>query len=385
MSDLLDPEEASATYFVRTRFVGGRFDFHAIPFDVLPDLAAYRDLIVEVAKYLFLTENKSRQRVPKNFVRSFQLGLTEVIRGNSATALADKLPWSHGERQSMLGFPSYFEAARDMVDGTIHAANDDAPINFPTELAKRFTAFGRNLRPDEYIEISHPGSARVAVFNRAVRKKIILTAENLYEDFLERDFILNGAKVSTTNIHLLDERGIDFEVRAQNLAQVSEALVRSSAKHRVHIVGTGHFNGADELVRIIHLDELTYVDEEPRAGLDAQLAKLEGVSDGWHNGGGIAPSLGAITRVRDVLAAIGAKTEVAIPFIYPTFEGGVTAEWTHEEWEISLTVPLGAHVVELYMLNVGTEEEFELASDHNDTIAEDFAEKWRAITGEGSP
>ncbi len=72
--------------FVRVRFAGGRFESHSIPFDVLPDLAAYSDLIVEMAKHIYRQRN-DRVRVPRGFAESFQLGLFEVKRGNSATAL----------------------------------------------------------------------------------------------------------------------------------------------------------------------------------------------------------------------------------------------------------------------------------------------------------
>ena len=380
MSDLPTFEETHDEFFVRARFAGGRFNSHAIPFDVLPDLAAYRDLIVEVAKHLYLSDNKSRKRLPKHFERSFELSLTEIIRGNSATAVAHKFEWSdHRVRQPKLDFPSYFEAARDLVDDTIIAANDDGPISLPIELVKKFTPFGRNLRSDESIEISEPGRSRVAVFNREIRKRIILTAESSYEDYLDRDFILNGAKVSSNNIHLLDERGVEFEARAQTPEQLEEALLRSRGRQKVHITGIGMFNREDELVRIISIEEPVYIDDEPRAGIDAQLDRLASMEDGWHNGQGLAPSQVAIECAQRVLALIEAGSDAGVPFIYPTYEGGVTAEWTHHAWEISVSIPTSAHAIEFYMLNTETDQEFELISDHDTSVVGAFVEKWAEI------
>lgn len=38
-----------------------------------PKLVAYRDLVAEVARHLFLQGNPARQRVPKGFTDSFSL------------------------------------------------------------------------------------------------------------------------------------------------------------------------------------------------------------------------------------------------------------------------------------------------------------------------
>ena|SRR5690625_2592878 len=148
--------------FVRVRFAGGRFDSHTIPFDVLPDLAAYRDLVVEVAKHLFRERNDDRQRVPKGFEESFQLGLSQVIQGNSATALAQRLETLDGQPteagQAEFGFPRYseFEDARDLLDRVIAAANNDRalPQEFPRELVGKFNRFGQSLRGGEHAELS---------------------------------------------------------------------------------------------------------------------------------------------------------------------------------------------------------------------------------------
>ena len=72
--------------FIRARFAGGRFDSHTIPLEVLPDLAAYRKLVVEVAKLLFKRGNGTRVRVPKGFEDSFQIGLKSIKGGHSAVA-----------------------------------------------------------------------------------------------------------------------------------------------------------------------------------------------------------------------------------------------------------------------------------------------------------
>ena len=42
------------TEFLKPRFTGARFDEHTLPVDVARDLAAYEELVIELAKHLWL-------------------------------------------------------------------------------------------------------------------------------------------------------------------------------------------------------------------------------------------------------------------------------------------------------------------------------------------
>jgi len=60
MSEMID--------FLLPRFVGTRFTGHALPLEILKDLAALDELITEAAKWLYLQENQDRKRIPKGFL-----------------------------------------------------------------------------------------------------------------------------------------------------------------------------------------------------------------------------------------------------------------------------------------------------------------------------
>ena len=53
--------------FLEPRLVGALFEGHAIPLEVLKDLAVLQDMIVEVAKWKFLQVNPDRKRSPRGF------------------------------------------------------------------------------------------------------------------------------------------------------------------------------------------------------------------------------------------------------------------------------------------------------------------------------
>jgi hypothetical protein len=141
---------------LRARFAGGRFDQHAIPLDVLQDLAAYRALIIEVAKMLYKQHHPKRVRVPKGFGDSFQLALKAVEGGHSAVAVTTRLSPTSTRMQQPLPFEfTEFEEARDLINSVIKnvGSGDGVPANLSAEVIHRFGDFGQRLRADEYVEL----------------------------------------------------------------------------------------------------------------------------------------------------------------------------------------------------------------------------------------
>jgi hypothetical protein len=72
--------------FLQPRFVGDRFTGHALPLEILKDLVALDELIVETAKWLYLEENQNRKRIPKGFLEGISLKLVEVEEGSAIDA-----------------------------------------------------------------------------------------------------------------------------------------------------------------------------------------------------------------------------------------------------------------------------------------------------------
>lgn len=349
--------------FVRVRFAGGRFDSHTIPFDVLPDLAAYRDLVLEVAKHLFRKRNNDRQRVPKGFEESFQLGLSQVIQGNSATALARKLtledqPTEAG--QVGFDFPRYseFEDARDLLDRVIAAANDGRalPQEFPRELVGKFNRFGQSLRVGEHAELSHGRAASVR-YDSETRKHIVLSANSTYENVLDQRFILTGGEIRSCIVHLADEDGTRFDLRVDTDEECEKAIARR--RHQIRVVGAGLFDRQDRLTKITKYKELIYTDDEPQQSLDERLNEIARTPAGWYSSQNPAPDESAIARMGELVKLITAETGVPTPYVYPLPNGSITGEWTRGDWEISAIVTLPNLAIELHALNVETGQELE--------------------------
>ena len=383
------PEIEDDGDFVRVRFAGGRFDSHTIPFDVLPDLAAYRDLVVEVAKHLFRVRNSDRRRVPKGFEESFQLGLSQIIQGNSATALAQRLETLEDQptdfAQTGFGFPRYgeFEEARDLLDRVIAAVNDSMalPKDFPRELVGKFNRFGQSLRAGEHAEISH-GRMTPVRYDSETRKRIVLSANATYENSLDQRFTLTGGEISTCIVHLVDEDGTRFDLRVDNEEECDKAITRR--RHQVRIVGTGLFDRQDRLTKIMNYKELIHTDDEPQQPVEDRLGEIARTPAGWYSGQNPAPDTKAIDRMRELVTLITIEAGVPVPYIYPLPDGSITGEWTRGDWEISATVTLPNLAIELHALNVETNQEFDTEiNELDEQTLSAFSIFWNGMDSDG--
>ena len=86
----------------------------------------------------------------------------------------------------------------------------------------------------------------------------------------------------------------------------------------------------------------------------AQLDELRRLRDGWLDGDGIAPSRTGLGWLAECLAR-RYPAAAPVPYIYPTPDGGVQAEWTLGCREISLCIDLSSHAAEWFSVDLNTD------------------------------
>src|SRR5579871_4228542 len=69
------------------RYVGARFEGHRLPLDVLPDLSAFRDLLVSYVKAEWRAAHSERERLPKGFEKSIAFDLVGIKDGSAVPQL----------------------------------------------------------------------------------------------------------------------------------------------------------------------------------------------------------------------------------------------------------------------------------------------------------
>src|SRR6266540_5188518 len=109
-------------------FSGPRFEDAGLELDVLPELVAYRKLLVETAKELWRSENRDRQRLPKGFEESIRLKFYTIEQGSAVVPI--KRVIAH---DPALLFPTRdrvdeIDEAAQLIDETIAAVSEDTPL-----------------------------------------------------------------------------------------------------------------------------------------------------------------------------------------------------------------------------------------------------------------
>lgn len=91
-------------------------------------------------------------------------------------------------------------------------------------------------------------------------------------------------------------------------------------------------------------------------GISKRLAELAQLSDGWLNGKGLAIVPDGIKWLEKNFNIFYKKT-LCLPRLYPTAEGAIQAEWSINEWEITLEINLHKKIGEYQAINLLTQEE----------------------------
>ena len=89
-----------------------------------------------------------------------------------------------------------------------------------------------------------------------------------------------------------------------------------------------------------------------------RLDELHRLDDGWMDGEGQAPSAALLDRLRKQLSGLDLAA-FPPPFLYPTLEGGVQAEWSADGYEVSLEFPASGEVGVWHEIDVRTGDESE--------------------------
>jgi hypothetical protein len=157
----------------------------------------------------------------------------------------------------------------------------------------------------------------------------------------------------TFEIQLIGGPRVRAPIAPQHLDTVLEAFNGFRSGSRVLLQGVGKYNRNMRLLEIESVEHISLLDA---LDVPARLDELRVLRDGWLDGIGRAPTRKGL----DWLA--GAFTDrypddLRLPFIYPTAEGGIQAEWSLDPHEITLEIDLVSHQGEWHALNMVTGDE----------------------------
>ena len=365
--------------FWRPRLRGARFNDGQIPLQVLSDLTALREMVIDVAKWRYLAENPDRQRTPRGFADKIDLKLASIGEGSAVPVInitTDEplLPGIPLPRQHFL------EQARDAIAMAVVMETENGHVPDHEHLPVRFLAYfnriGRSLRDGESLELPRANGSPPALLTTETRQRL-LQRSTVRE--ITRELVLRGT------VPEADQERMTFELQPVHGGRVAGSIPEE--RHdviieafngypngvRVMVNGIGRYDRQGRLSSLDSIDQITLLDP---LDVPARLDELRIMENGWLDGAGNAPSHQGL----DWLSASFERyfpDDLPLPYIYPTPEGGVEAEWS-----------LGAHSV-IFEININTRQgdwlRFVKESDDDEdsrALNLDESTEWHWLTGE---
>lgn len=244
--------------FVTLTFTGPRFEDHGLDIDVLSELIAYKEILVETAKQLWRRDNPIRERVPRGFEESIVLKFRELRAGSTSVPLLREI--EHDEDELPIQAEDAVDQAARVIDEGIDAAQKQnlLPRDFPRETLPLFEKFGKTLLPGHSIRIQSAGRNVPVCYDTEVRRRLMNWTERTFEDRVDLIGEVRIADLDGCNfrIRLEDGKKVDGRFAPEHESLITEAL-REHSTRRVRVRGTAQYlQPGKELDRIILVEDI---------------------------------------------------------------------------------------------------------------------------------
>lgn len=316
--------------FLKPKLVGDRFTGHAVPLEILKDFAALQEMLVETAKWKFRQENPHRERVQRNFAKDIELQLVGIEDGSAILAIVLSY--------SLLIPPQnaqYFEAAKAEIVNAIAQSAEGRSPQLPPSLLSYFDRFGRSLRSGESIEFPH--ADRPVALTPEVRKQLIRAAkvEVWTEELALRAKIYEADQVHDSfEFELSDGTRAKAPLDDKYRDAVLDAMRGYHDNVFVLMQGVAQRDRSDRLKGFESIEHITPLDP---LDVTLRLEQIAALKDGWLDGQGHAPARDKLEWLADAFDS-NFDADLPLPYLYPTPEGGVQAEWTVNDWAVTFEI-----------------------------------------------
>ncbi len=363
--------------FLSPRLCGTRFEGAAIPLEILKDLAVIEEMVIEVAKWKYLEDHPKRKRIPRRFSEGIELKLTGVEEGSTRVFISMVITSVY---LATIPPPNqlYFEEAREAIVAAIAAAEQNQPVGqfLPDDSLNYFDRIGRSLREGESIEFATPQHPHPARLTKETRRKLVLTpsrAKEVTEEVSLRGSIPEVDQDDMTfELLLNDGHKVKGPLPEQHLETILSAFTGYRRGIRVVLQGIGKFNRQNRLLGLESIEHISLLDP---LDVPTRLDEFRSLKDGWLEGGGMAPSHDGLNWISQRFDHYY-PDDLPLPYIYPTEEGGVRAEWSLGLNEVSLAINLETHQGIWHRLDLSSDLDEEKVLDLDEDVG------WNWIVGQ---
>jgi hypothetical protein len=263
------------------KFDGPRFRDHGLDVDVLPEIIAYKNLVIETAKEIWRNKNPGKARLPNGFGSELIVKFFELREGSTLVPLERE----YADAEIQMDLPDIFDDAADILDDAVRAASqgNSPPSDLPSSLIQPLSEFGKTLDDADCVGLKSHRHTSMAFFDKLVKGRIAGWAAPTYFDEVDymgeiRAADLDGSKFT---IRIEGGRKISGIFTVEQERIVIDALSQHDTQ-RLKIRGQAEFYAHDgKPKRISRVDELRPVDTSIEDELDANLPfwrKIEAIS-----------------------------------------------------------------------------------------------------------
>jgi hypothetical protein len=340
--------------FFTPKFSGARFREHTVPAELLADVAALQELLVELAKAAYLESHPERSRAPKNFNDKVQIHLAAVEDGSSKLKLVLFFVGLFSEFA-----PSFQTAQTQLTEAIAAVARGEQPALNSKYLAY-FDRVGRGLREGESLDFPSGRDSYVPL-NQDTRRALIQASEVVqYRDHatLRVRVPMTDYRSEKYSLELLDGSVVQGKFDATIYDQMEEAHVGYRRAQNDWLLVKGLVWKERVTGRITEIASVDSANPLDPLDVSFRLEELSKLEDGWLDGSGNALSDDGLRWLGDSFDA-NFGSDLQLPHIFPTPDGNVLAEWVFGRRDVALEINLASRQAQYRALNLDNEEEEE--------------------------
>jgi hypothetical protein len=342
--------------FIAPKLKGSRFDDHSLPVNILEDFISLEDLLIEVAKGIYLSENINRKRVPKGFSDGIYLKLVDIEEGSAIAKFAIASAISFTSSLPLENFDNflYFEKAKDKIVSIIESVNDGKiPQEHDYRLLTYFNKIGRNLLDDESIDFGYNYNTKLssnAILNKTTRKKLLLSSEQKteYTDNIKLFALVPEIDQKNNTFQIESDLGsIKCPLTENVKTTVFTAFNEYKNKTYISLKGTALFNWNDKIQEVCEIESMDVLDSLDVSLRIFNLLKLE---NNWYEGQGKALNKENLTKFSNLFNSYF-DNKLPLPAIFPKLDGNIQLEWKKDNKNIVLDIDIASFKSEFFYYN----------------------------------
>lgn len=342
--------------FIEPVLKGERFNDPSIPHEILPDLEGYLKIVIAFAKELYRKEHPKKTRLQKGFEARFKVRLTGIELGSTKPVFSreyDEDSWENDE----------FDRARDIINQQLLSLERNVQFSgFSEKIIPLFKSFGENLKPDETIELKIPGRKEIPIYSKEIRSRILSINQKPYQDICYLSGAISGFRAKDGLFYLVlnDSEQILGPLEGSFDTPLREIATKYGLEEiGITLVGIAKYNPDHSISQIERLQHVTVFKEgiaiflpDPFKRID-EFAEME---DGWFDGKGRKFEQNELMKAKEWLVGLLQTAEIPAPFVYPSPDHLLTAEWSLGFWEIICSFEFDPQNIILHATHTLSEE-----------------------------